>query len=55
MMKDLSSLQLDNPFWQFSLQQWKNSKLQQQLLSLQDEKAYRINLLLLDIKIFALT
>ncbi|MFT6031409.1 MAG: hypothetical protein ACI8O8_003161 [Oleiphilaceae bacterium] len=47
MMKDLSSLQLDNPFWQFSLQQWKNSKLQQQLLSLQDEKAYRINLLLL--------
>tara|TARA_R110001592_G_scaffold66617_1_gene204540 strand:+ start:17709 stop:18233 length:525 start_codon:yes stop_codon:yes gene_type:complete len=46
-MKDLSSLALDNPFWQFSLQQWKNSKLQQQLLELQDQKDYRINLLLL--------
>tara|TARA_R110001592_G_C12993008_1_gene735212 strand:- start:330 stop:854 length:525 start_codon:yes stop_codon:yes gene_type:complete len=46
-MKDLSSLFLDNPFWIFSLQQWKNSKLQQQLLSLQNEKNFRINLLLL--------
>ena len=47
MMKDSSSLQLDNPFWQFSLQQWKNSKLQEQLLNLQNEQDYRINLLLL--------
>lgn len=46
-MKDLSLLLLDNPFWQFSLQQWKNGQLQQQLLALQNNQDYRINLLLL--------
>ncbi len=46
-MKDLSLLTLDNPFWQFSLQQWKNTKLQQQLLKLQNQQNFRINLLLL--------
>ena len=46
-MNNLSSLQLDNPFWQFSLKQWQNKNLQQQLLRLQNEQGYRINLLLL--------
>tara|TARA_R110002049_G_scaffold43726_2_gene128633 strand:+ start:938 stop:1462 length:525 start_codon:yes stop_codon:yes gene_type:complete len=46
-MTDLSSLQLDNPFWQFSLKQWQNKALQQQLLSLQNNQGYRVNLLLI--------
>ena len=46
-MEDLDHLTLDNPFWQFSLSQWKNSQLQQHLLDLQDHGNYRINLLLL--------
>lgn len=46
-MTDLSSLQLDNPFWQFSLKQWQNKALQQQLLSLQNDQGYRVNLLLI--------
>ena len=46
-MKDLDHLALDNPFWQFSLLQWKNDNLQQQLLNLQDNGNFRINLLLL--------
>lgn len=46
-MTNLDQLALDNPFWQFSLAQWKNKPLQQQLLSLQDSGNYRINLLLL--------
>lgn len=40
-------LELDNPFWQFSLEQWKNPALQKQLLNLQDTQGIRINLLLL--------
>ena len=48
-MNNLSQLQLDNPFWQFSLQQWNNKVLQEQLLALQNEQDYRINLLLLAI------
>lgn len=46
-MTDLSSLQLNNPFWQFSLKQWQNKNLQQQLLSLQNDQGYRVNLLLI--------
>lgn len=46
-MKDLSSLPLSNPFWQFSLKQWQNSAIQAHLLSLQDNQNHRINLLLL--------
>lgn len=46
-MNDLNTLALDNPFWQFSLQQWHNKDLQQQLLALQNEQGYRVNLLLL--------
>lgn len=48
-MKDLSSLILDNSFWQFSLKQWKSTSLQQQLLNLQNEQGYRVNILLLSI------
>lgn len=43
----VDQLELDNPFWQFSLAQWKHPALQRQLLDLQDTKGYRINLLLL--------
>lgn len=43
----LEQLVLDNPFWQFSLEQWQKPALQAQLLSLQNEQDYRINLLLL--------
>lgn len=46
-MKNLDNLILDNPFWQFSLLQWKNNALQQQLLDLQNIQNYRINFLLL--------
>ena len=46
-MNDLSTLPLNNPFWQFSLKQWQNNNLQIQLLTLQNEQDYRINLLLL--------
>ena len=46
-MTDLSSIQLDNPFWQFSLKQWQNKNLQQQLLSLQNDQGYRVNILLI--------
>ena len=49
---DLNKLQfeqlvLDNPFWQFSLEQWQKPALQAQLLNLQNQQDYRINLLLL--------
>jgi uncharacterized protein (TIGR02444 family) len=43
----LDHLELNNPFWQFSLTQWKNPALQAQLLTLQNEHGFRINLLLL--------
>jgi uncharacterized protein (TIGR02444 family) len=46
-MIDLSSLQLDNPFWQFSVNQWQNKSLQQHLLALQNEQGFRVNILLL--------
>ena len=42
----LNSLTLDNPFWQFSLKQWKNESLQKALLSLQDQHNFKINRLL---------
>lgn len=44
---DFEKLWLENPFWEFSLSQWKLSPLQQQLLDLQNTKNHRINLLLL--------
>ena len=44
---ELNSLELDNVFWQFSLKQWRNTKLQQTLLRCQDEQNLRINVLLL--------
>ncbi len=44
---DLAGLPLLNPFWQFSLQQWKSTALQRQLIALQNERGQRINLLLL--------
>jgi len=40
-------LELDNPFWRFSLEQWQKPSLQTQLLHLQNTQDYRINLLLL--------
>jgi uncharacterized protein (TIGR02444 family) len=43
----LDHLELNNPFWQFSLTQWKNPALQTHLLTLQNEHGFRINLLLL--------
>jgi len=46
---DLGTLALDNPFWQFSLQQWNNNALQEILLELQDEQGFRINILLFSI------
>lgn len=46
-MIDSEQLILNNPFWIFSLEQWKNTALQRQLLHLQDEKHHRINFLLL--------
>lgn len=46
-MIDISRLKLDNPFWRFSLKQWQYQALQEQLLSLQDKKGIRINLILL--------
>lgn len=48
-MTDLSELQLDNPFWQFSLALWRNKALQEHLLALQNNQDYRVNLLLLAI------
>ena len=47
MIIDIETLSLDNPFWQFSLSQWKLKPLQQQLLDLQNTQDHRINLLLL--------
>lgn len=43
----VDQLELDNPFWQFSLEQWKNPALQNQLLHLQNTQGIRINLILL--------
>lgn len=43
----LDQLELNNPFWQFSLEQWQKPTLQTKLLNLQNEQDYRINLLLL--------
>lgn len=43
----LDQLELNNPFWQFSLEQWQKPTLQAQLLNLQNEQDFRINLLLL--------
>ena len=46
---ELGILELDNPFWQFSLQQWNNDALQKNLLKLQNEQGFRINILLFSI------
>lgn len=43
----LDQLELNNPFWHFSLEQWTKPALQAQLLALQNKQDYRINLLLL--------
>ena len=39
-------LELDNPFWHFSLSLWQNKTLRTLLLRLQDEQGQRINLIL---------
>ncbi|MFT6123241.1 MAG: hypothetical protein ACJAWS_002335 [Oleiphilaceae bacterium] len=39
-------LQLNNDFWQFSLSLWRNNKVQEVLLRLQDTQHLRVNLLL---------
>jgi len=45
----LSELELNNPFWQFSLKQWQDNAFQRLLIRLQDEQALRINLVLFSI------
>lgn len=42
----LQALELDNPFWAFSLAYWENPSVQKALLALQDEYDLDINLLL---------
>lgn len=43
----VDQLDLNNPFWQFSLEQWRNPALQNQLLHLQNTQGIRINIILL--------